>query len=84
MYELHHVAHQVRRNLETSEIDQNCTNYTLKGGCDDEGDELVRKLAVMSPTTADDTSPGLRSSLREVHGDSHKGAESLKWTQRTR
>ena len=58
--------------------------YELKGACNDEEDELVTRLAAMSPNTADDTSAGLRSSLREVHGDSHEGAESLKWTQRTR
>ena len=38
----------------------------------------------MSPFTADDTSEGLQSKLRQLHGETQGKAERLTWKQKTR
>ena len=55
--------------------------YLLKESAES---EIVRKLAAMSPQTAEDTSVGLRTALQKVHGDIPVRTESTKWKQRTR
>ena len=58
-----------------------CYPGPKKGETDD---DLVTKLAEMNPSLPEDTSEGLRSTLKQVlHGDPPEGAEGRKLSRKT-